>query len=122
VSKLIALSIIYGVPTQQLLRYTNPGAEQDLIVKPPPNFPDETILLPPDLGMSPSHFLRGIIGKRDLTLAPMVPAGSLVHIDTRDRIISMRTNWAQEFQRPIYFLTCTDGHICGVNWIRPRSG
>jgi hypothetical protein len=34
----------------------------------------------------------------------MIPAGSIVHIDTQERAISSRRNWAHEFQRPIYFL------------------
>jgi hypothetical protein len=32
----------------------------------------------------------GIIGKRDRTLAPMIPAGSIVQIDTQKRAISSR--------------------------------
>ncbi len=113
VSKLVALSIIYSVPTEHLLRYTNPGAEENLIVEFPPKIPDETMLLTPNIVMPSPPFQRGIIGKRDLNLDPMIPPGSLVHIDTRDRAVAMRNNWTQEFQRPIYFLTGKEGDVCG---------
>lgn len=58
-------------------------------------------------------FLRAIIGKRDLTLEPLIPAGSIVQIDTRKREILPKKNWANEFQRPIYFLNTKDGYFCG---------
>jgi hypothetical protein len=34
----------------------------------------------------------------------MVPSGSIVQIDTRNRAISSRNNWTHEFRRSVYFL------------------
>ena len=75
--------------------------------------PDETALLSPANGLLQLPYRRGIIGKRDLTLEPMIPAGSIVHIDTRKRSISLRKDWTHEFQRPLYFLRTNDGYVCG---------
>jgi hypothetical protein len=61
----------------------------------------------------PGAYRRGIIGKRDLTLDPMIPAGSIVQIDTQKRAISSRKDWTHEFQRPIYFLMTRDAYVCG---------
>jgi hypothetical protein len=58
--------------------------------------------------------LRAIIGKLDLTLNPMIPAGSIVQIDTRKREISPKKDWTHEFQRHIYFLKTRDGYVCGL--------
>ena len=141
VNKLIALADIYNIPTEQLLRSMYPGKEQTLILKqlsspnatlllsegplaeqaryllpdtpvahPPP---DETTLLAAENGHSLAPYRRGIIGKRDLTLDPMIPAGSIVHIDTQKRAISSRKDWKHEFQRPIHFLMTRDGYVCG---------
>jgi hypothetical protein len=43
----------------------------------------------------------------------MIPAGSIVYIDTRKRSISSRKDWTNEFQRPVYFLMTRDAYICG---------
>jgi hypothetical protein len=51
---------------------------------------------------------------RDRTLAPMIPAGSIVQIDIQKRAISSRRDWTHEFQRPIYFLVTREGHVCGL--------
>ena len=142
VSKLMALAEIYNVSTGQLLRCIDPGSEQNLIPgplspenasmllgegsleaqaryllpdKPVPAQPpdEETSLLVEENGQSPARYKRGIIGKRDLNLYPMIPAGSIVEIDTRQRAISTRRNWTQEFHRPIYFLMTRDAYVCG---------
>src|ERR1700722_7675453 len=142
VSKLMALAEIYNVSTGQLLRCIDPGSEQNLIPgplspenasmllgegsleaqaryllpdKPVPAQPpdEETSLLVEENGQSPARYKRGIIGKRDLNLYPMIPAGSIVEIDTRQRAISTRRNWTQEFPRPIYFLMTRDAYVCG---------
>jgi hypothetical protein len=113
VSKLVALSEIYNVPTEHLLRPINPGEEQALNFNPFPQVPDATTLLSPDDGALLSPYRRGIIGRRDFTMAPMIPTGSIVSIDTRERAVSSRRNWAHEFQRPIYFLMTRDGYVCG---------
>jgi hypothetical protein len=75
--------------------------------------PDETTLLATENTSTPAPFRQGIIGMRDHTLDPMIPAGSIVQIDTQKRAISARGDWAHEFQRPIYFLTTRDTYVCG---------
>jgi transcriptional regulator with XRE-family HTH domain len=141
VNKLIALASIYNLPTEQLLRSMHPANEQVLSLKQlsgpnatllltdgpleaqaryllpdipvPDQPPDETTLLAAVNGQSLAPYRRGIIGKRDLTLDPMIPAGSIVQIDTQKRAISSRKDWTHEFQRPIYFLMTREGYVCG---------
>ena len=141
VNKLIVLAEIYSLPPDQLLRSVHPGNPQPglLIQLSSPNAtmlltegpleeqarylfpdtlgpdlpPDDTTLLSPQGGSLLGPYRRGIIGKLDRTLTPMIPAGSIVHIDTRERAISSRKNWTHEFQRPIYFLITRDAYVCG---------
>jgi hypothetical protein len=75
--------------------------------------PDETTLLHTETAPSRTPYLRAIIGKRDLTLHPMIPAGSIVQIDSGKREISLKNDWTHEYQRPIYFLKTKDGYFCG---------
>jgi len=93
-------------PLQEQARYLLPDAPL------PDQPPDETTLLASEDGLPPPY-RRGIIGKRDLTLDPMIPAGSIVLIDTQKRAISSRRDWRNEFQRPIYFLMTGEGYVCG---------
>jgi transcriptional regulator with XRE-family HTH domain len=141
VNKLIALAEIYNIPTEQLLRSMYPANPQTPLLKQDsgPNAtllltegpleeqaryllpdtlgtdqpPDETTLLSVESGQLLAPYRRGIIGKRDLTLDPMIPAGSVVQIDTQKRAISSRRDWTHEFQRPIYFLMTRDSYVCG---------
>jgi transcriptional regulator with XRE-family HTH domain len=140
VNKLIVLADIYNLPTEQLLRslysgdpppmllreLTSPNAmmlrtggpleEQARYLLPDAGGaapPDETTLLSTENGSLPVSYRRGIIGKRDRTLDPMIPAGSIVQIDSRKRAISPRRDWTHEFQRPIYFLMTRDSYVCG---------
>jgi transcriptional regulator with XRE-family HTH domain len=141
VNKLVALAHIYGVSAEQLLRSIYPADFRPMALSklPDPNAttllmegplqeraiylmqdatylgqpPDETALLSPEKSSSPIPYCRGIIGKRDRTLDPMIPAGSIVHIDTRKRAISSRNDWTHEFHRPIYFFMTRDGYVCG---------
>ena len=141
VNKLIALADIYNLSPGHLLRAMYPPDGQSALLGPlsspnatmlltggpleeqaryllpdkpgPEQAPDETTLLALESGQSITPNLRGIIGKRDLTLDPMIPAGSIVHIDTRKRAISPRRDWTHEFQRPIYFLMTRDSYVCG---------
>jgi transcriptional regulator with XRE-family HTH domain len=140
VNKLIALADIYNVPADQLLRsvYPSPPSpilrqlstpnatmlltdgpleEQARYLLPDTPFagpvPNETALLPAESGSFTASFRRGIIGKRDFTLDPMIPAGSIVQIDTQKRAICSRKDWTHEFQRPIYFLMTRDSYVCG---------
>jgi transcriptional regulator with XRE-family HTH domain len=141
VNKLIVLADIYNLPVEQLFRSIYPGDTRTLSLRPlsSPNAtmlltdgpleaqaryllpdtlgldqsPDETTLLAMEKMSSLAPFRRGIIGKRDRTLDPMIPAGSIVQIDTQKRAISSRKDWVHEFQRPIYFLTTRDAYVCG---------
>jgi len=82
---------------------------ESLVSNPPP---DETTLLPYQEGL-PNQYRRGIIGRRDRNLEPMIPAGSYVLIDTRKRAIASRKEWNHEFDRPIYFLLTRHGYVSG---------
>jgi transcriptional regulator with XRE-family HTH domain len=141
VSKLISLAEIYSITFDRLLRAVYPRSAEmqnpDQLSSPnatePPTeglpevaakrllrarplsdqSPDDTTLLASENGPSPTPYRRGIIGKLDLTLDPMIPPGSIVQIDTRNRGISSRKNWTHEFQRPIYFLKTKDEYLCG---------
>jgi hypothetical protein len=76
--------------------------------------PNETTLLQTERATpSRTPYSRGIIGKLDLTLRPMIPAGSMVQIDTSKREIAPKKAWIHEFERPIYFLRSKDGYFCG---------
>jgi transcriptional regulator with XRE-family HTH domain len=75
--------------------------------------PEATILLPPLEGVLPAHYRRGIIGRQDRTLEPMIQAGSIVLIDTQKKAIGGRREWNHEFDRPIYFLLTRTGYVCG---------
>ena len=75
--------------------------------------PRATSLLPLEQGTLPEHFRRGIIGRQDRTLEPMIRAGSIVLIDTQKRSIASRKEWNHEFDRPIYFLLTREGYVSG---------
>jgi transcriptional regulator with XRE-family HTH domain len=140
VHKLIALAEIYSTPTDQLLGSTDTAEAQSLSdQRPSPNAtilltegsrksrakcllaatpfpdqsPDQTTLLPVGNRPSRTPYIRGVIGKLDLSLDPMIPAGSIVRIDTRNREISSTKGWTHVFQRPIYFLITPEGYVCG---------
>jgi transcriptional regulator with XRE-family HTH domain len=141
VNKLISLAQIYSIPTDQPIRpvYSENARTRVLDQRPSANLtilategiqdsqtkrfrldppvsdrsPDETTLLPAKNGRILARYRRGIIGKLDLSLDPMIPAGSVVKIDTRKREISSKKDWTHEFERPIYFLTTREGYVCG---------
>jgi transcriptional regulator with XRE-family HTH domain len=139
VNKLISLANIYNIPAVELLhsicpvgrqpvlrQLSTPNAtmlltegpleEQAKYLIPDAPFvepPDETQLLPLGDGLLQTPIRRGIIGKRDRTLEPMIPPGSIVHFDSQQRAISSRKDWTQEFKRPIYFLMTRGGYVCG---------
>jgi transcriptional regulator with XRE-family HTH domain len=140
VNKLIVLAHIYNLPADQLVNSLYPREARPLslgqrsgphptmlLTEGPLEQPakylladtlldqpsDETTLLAAENNSSPASYRRGIIGKLDATMDPMVPAGSIVYIDTQKRAISSRRDWIHEFQRPIYFLTIRDGYVCG---------
>jgi transcriptional regulator with XRE-family HTH domain len=139
-AKLIVLAAIYSLPPEELLGlYTegNGGAAEidqfsgpnttllltrgpleeharlwipDSVVADP--VPEETTLLPPGDHL-PGHYRRGIIGRRDQILEPMVRAGTIVLINTQKRAIAHRREWKNEYDRPIYFLYTRAGYVCG---------
>ena len=141
VNKLVALSEIYGIALEQLVRSMHSAFTQTAIRRQfyLPNasillnggwlddqarillpdlalsnqLPDETTLLTAKDGLCSAPYVRGVIGKRDRTLDPMIPPGSIVYIDTQNRAISPRRDWSHEFRRPIYFLMTRDGYVCG---------
>jgi transcriptional regulator with XRE-family HTH domain len=80
-----------------------------LVTDPPP---ETTTLLAPLQGL-PAHYRRGIIGREDRTLEPMIRPGSIVLIDTQKRTIAGRREWNHEFDRPIYFLLTRNGYVSG---------
>ncbi len=140
VVKLIVLAVVYSIPPEQLLAYCPPATDDSSSRNPPlgPNttllltkgpleeharlwlpdsiaaepVPDDTTLLPHEDRL-PSHYRRGIIGRWDKTLDPMIRPGSIVLINTQRRAIAHRREWTNEFDRPIYFLFTHAGYICG---------
>lgn len=131
VPKLRALAEIYGIPTDQLIRFLDEGDAPSPIAKttilstetsrvkgihaatPSPDQPPDQTTLLPEVNGSRTPYRRGIIGKLDQTLSPMIPAGYTVWIDTRNREISPNKAWTHEFQRAIYFLITPEGYVCG---------
>jgi len=125
--QMIALCPASGKPRHQLDELMAPNAtllltqgslEQhakdwlpDSFLSDPP--PEATTLLPPTKDPLPTHYCRGVIGRRDRVLEPMVRAGSIVLIDTRKRAIASRKEWTHEFDRPIYFLITRTGYVSG---------
>ncbi len=140
-TKLIVLAVIYSLTAEQMLALCPPASAtspqvdhvsspnatvlltqgpleqhakqwlpEKLVTDPPP---EETTLLPTDQNTLPSRYRRGIIGRRDRTLEPMIRAGSIVLIDTQKRAIAGRKEWTHEFDRPIYFLLTRTGYVSG---------
>jgi hypothetical protein len=60
-----------------------------------------------------SSYLHARIGLDDLTMWPMVPPGSVVRINTRQRSIAPRGSWQSDYERPIYFLEVRNGFAYG---------
>jgi transcriptional regulator with XRE-family HTH domain len=104
-------------PNSTLLLAKGPLADHarlwlpDTLVTDPP--PEDTMLLQSDQGVLPVHYRRGIVGRRDKTMEPMILAGSIVLIDTQKRSIAKRKDWTSEFDRPIYFLLTRACYYCG---------
>ena len=93
-----------------LAEHAQQWAPEKLVTDP---LPEETTLLPAESNALPSRYRRGIIGRRDRTLEPMIRAGSLLLIDTHKRAIAGRKEWTHEFDRPIYFLLTRTGYVSG---------
>jgi transcriptional regulator with XRE-family HTH domain len=120
-NKLIALAEIYDISIDRLAGFLYAGNELPPVLGELSRMnktfldqlPDETTLLETENAPSDTSYLRGVIGKLDLTLYPMIPAGSIVHIDPGKREVSPKKDWTHEFQRPIYFLKTKDAYFCG---------
>ncbi|HLH36144.1 MAG TPA: helix-turn-helix transcriptional regulator [Alloacidobacterium sp.] len=138
--KFIVLAVIYSISPEQLLTYCpSPATESQsseypsgpnttlLLTKGPledharlwlPDsaavdpVPDDTTLLSQENHL-PKHYRRGVIGQLDKTLDPMIRPGSIVLINTQRRAIAPRSEWTNEFDRPIYFLLSHAGYVCG---------
>jgi hypothetical protein len=72
------------------------------------------MLLSPEHDPGQGVYKWGILGKQDHTLSPLIPAGSVVQIDTRRQVISPVKEWSHELQRPLYFLMTRDA--CFFGW------
>lgn len=140
-AKLIVLAYIYNLTNEQMLalypgvtdgpnqfeQVTGPNATLLLAAGPleeharvwvPESIitdqpPADTTLLQIDQGILPVHYKRGIIGRDDRTMEPMLLPGSIVLIDTRKRAIAGRKEWTNDYDRPIYFLFTRKGYFCG---------
>jgi hypothetical protein len=58
------------------------------------------------------EYRYGYIGLKDYRMFPILHPGAFVLIDDAARTI-VRTAWAHEWERPIYFLEHRDGFLCG---------
>jgi hypothetical protein len=140
-TKLIVLAVIYGLTAEQMIALcpTPPGKPHQIDHVSAPNAtlllsqgpleerarvllpdtflsdapPPETTLLTTGSESLPAQFRRGVIGCRDRMLEPMIPAGSVVLIDTQKRAIANRKQWTNEFNRPIYFLITRTEYVAG---------
>jgi len=66
-------------------------------------------LLPTDM----SHpLLYGMVGRKDLTMDPLLRPGALLQIDSGRRRVEARV-WRSELERPIFFLKEPRGYACG---------
>jgi hypothetical protein len=142
VPKLISLATIYSRPPEELLKHCLPAAprsvpqnqffgpnstvlvtggglldqeERDLMpdgISSDP-IPDDTMLLPLELGCVSTPNLRAVIGRKDRALFPMIRPGSVLMIDTRRKAIASPREWTNEFDRPIYLLQTRQGLVSG---------
>jgi len=75
--------------------------------------PERTTLLAPENEVLAANLKRGIIGRCDRTMEPLLGGGAIVMIDTQQRAIAGRKDWDTDYDRPIYFLLARDGYFCG---------
>jgi hypothetical protein len=66
------------------------------------HLPDETGLFRSSMVYRQPRIDAALSAQRDRTLEPMIPPGSIVHIDTQKRAISLR-DWKHESQQPVHF-------------------
>jgi transcriptional regulator with XRE-family HTH domain len=137
--KLIVLGAVYGISADELLAFcphgtNNPpdfdevsGPNTTLLLTRGPleeharrwlpdsvatgPIPEQTMLLPREDHV-PSRYRRGIVGRRDKTMDPMIRPGAIVLVDRQRRAIAHRREWTNDFDRPIYFLLTHAGFVC----------
>ena len=139
-TKLLVLAAIYGLTMDEMLAsFSAPAGTPSLLERKGPNKtllfprgpldeeakrwlpehlvtdppPEHTMLVTTASGTLPVHYRRGVIGRSDRTLDPMVRAGSIVLIDTTLCSIESRKRSQTEFERPIYFLITRTGYASG---------
>jgi transcriptional regulator with XRE-family HTH domain len=103
--KLELLAEIYSLTLGQLVNY--------LAIEGSWATPEDTTLILPVASAMSGPYRCGVIGKRDRTLSPAIPAGSLVRIDTRESVIEPERIKVMEWDRPIYFLRHEAAFYCG---------
>jgi len=57
------------------------------------------------------RYRYGFVGTEDWTMYPIIPPGAFVQIDEQEKVIS-RDGWANEFERPVYFLEHRNRYYC----------
>lgn len=62
---------------------------------------------------SGSHYIYGRIGMNDRTMWPLLAPGSLIRINTRQKVVARHGSWHNDYDRPIYFLEVRNGFACG---------
>lgn len=83
---------------------------------------DETNLLGPDrkdfpglpsgpFNLDVQHYRYAVVGLKDDTIADLLPAGSLVEVDT-EQVVPQLFAWATLRARPIYLVRHTNGYTC----------
>lgn len=61
--------------------------------------------------LSKKDYSYGYVGSDDLTMHPILPAGSFIQVDeSRKRVLT--GDWRSEHERPIYFIETRDGYTC----------
>lgn len=61
--------------------------------------------------LDPRNQMFGYVGLADLTMYPLLRPGALVMIDGNRRRV-VQTGWANETERPIYFIELREGYRC----------
>ena len=119
-SQLLPDAISLPVPATHLMNFPETeGAEPDLTIL---DRPEETAMvkeallehggLRNALRMGEGSRRYGCIGTRDHRMEPILRPGSVVLIDTTVRRVE-ETEWASEFDRPLYFVELHEGYRCG---------
>jgi hypothetical protein len=62
---------------------------------------------------SASHYIYARIGMNDRTMWPLLSPGSLIRINTRQKVVARHGSWHNDYDRPIYFLEVRNGFACG---------